>query len=118
MFTKKQEEVYNDFAKTINNKETKFLSSKDRAWGKSYVLNELGFELQALGYRVFLLTEFPNSQEHFATDFIDSLNRFKGLSRDKTVVIVDEYRYRKTLEILEYCTFYKIPMVGFVDYSY
>ena len=120
MLTKKQGDIYKSFVQTITNKDMKLLSSEQRAWGKSYILNELGLELQALGYRVFLLTEFVNHQEHFATDFIDmnSLNKFKGLDGEIIVVLVDEYRYLKMTEILEFCVYSKIPVVGFADYSY
>ena len=119
MLTKKQGEIYKSFVQTIVDKDMKLLSSEQRQWGKSYILNELGLELQALGYRVFLLTEFVNHQEHFATDFIDmnSLNKFRGLDREIIVVLVDEYRYRKMAEILDFCSYHKIAVVGFIDYD-
>lgn len=114
MLTEEQKKVYKNFLGAIIDKDIKLLSSEQRAWGKSYILNELGFMLQALGYRVFLLTDCY--QDHFATNVFTNLNSFRGVSINKLVVIVDEYIYSNMNEILKYCTYFNIPVVGFVDY--
>lgn len=118
MLTEKQKEIYKSFIGAIIDKNIQLLSSKDRAWGKTYILNELGFRLQAIEYRVFLLTEHMNHQEHFATDILTDVNDFKGTPKRKLVLIVDEYKYCKMIDIREYCDYFKIPIVGFVDYRY
>ena len=120
MLTIVQEAYYNSFERAIQENKCLLFSSEQRAWGKTYILNELGFNLQALEYKVFLLSEHMNHQEHFATDYID-LNRLvksRGIRLGKLVVIVDEYRFSKMGEIFEYRIDLNIPMVGFVDYRY
>jgi hypothetical protein len=118
MLTKKQKEIYKSFIATIIDKDIRLLTSEQRSWGKSYILNELGLTLQALGYKVYLLTMHHNSQEHFADDlFPDDTWDYRGKLRDKMVILVDEYKISKIQLILEFCTEYKIPIVGFVDYS-
>lgn len=117
MLTEKQKAIYLNFIEAINNKEPQLYSSHRRAWGKSYILNELGFELQALEYRVFLLTEYANSQEHFATDVFKDNYSMAGIDRTKAVVLVDEYRVSKIREIFKFCLEREIPIVGFIDYE-
>lgn len=118
MLTEHQQFIFDEFEKTIQNREILLKSSEHRVWGKSYILDELGYVFQALGYEVHLLTMFPYSQEHIASDsFPDDLWRFRGKSRNKMIILVDEYKYSKILKILEFCEEYKIPMVGFVDYD-
>ena len=67
MLTSEQNKVYKDFQAVIIDKEIGLLSSEQRAWGKTYILNELGFLLQALEYRVFLLSEYLNHHEQNAS---------------------------------------------------
>ena len=118
MLTEYQQFIFDEFEKTIQNKKILLKSSEQRAWGKSYTLDELGYVFQALGYEVYLLTMFPYSQEHIASDsFPNDPWDFRGRSRNKMVVLVDEYKYSKMLEILEFCEEHRIPIVGFVDYN-
>jgi hypothetical protein len=120
MLTEKQDEVYKTFEEIINNRKVELLSSHQRQWGKTHILNELGFNLQVMGCKVYLLTQFPNSNEHFATNYISNdlhLEEFRGVQRDKIVVIIDEYKYNKIHPLLDFCKKHRIPVVGFVDYD-
>lgn len=107
---------YNDFWKVINHKENLFFNAKDRAVGKSYLLNEIGFELQILGYRVFLIT--PCNQEYFAERMI-SLHKedYKGRLQENCVVLVDEVKWLMMNDFLDYCKYRQVPIIGFVRYE-
>jgi hypothetical protein len=79
-----------------------------------------GFDLQALGYKVFIYTPYKD-QDYYANGFVyEGLNNFRGLKKDCTVVIVDEInkcsiREQNNLkELLEYCEYGRIPVVGYV----
>lgn len=117
MLTPKQQETYDYFMDTINKKHQSFLPSDERGVGKTYILNELGFELQALGYQVYIMT--PHHDEHVACKYINNINELNGVDKNKVVIFVDEVRFYndKNQEFFDYCWQRGMPVVGFVDYS-
>ena len=52
----RQKEYFNLFDQCLQKHKSKLLSSEQRAWGKTTILNEIGFTYQALGYDVLLVT--------------------------------------------------------------
>jgi hypothetical protein len=116
MLTEKQQEVLDNFLEAIEQGKNLLLSSENRRIGKTYILNELGFTLQALGYNVFVLTPYKE-QEYYANKFIsDGIDRFKGFNREKLVILADEARYLMMDDIMEYCEYRKVPIVGYVNF--
>lgn len=109
----------------MQNKQNKLYPSDRRAWGKTAILNELGFTYQALGYEVLLITQFPNANEHFATKYIPSdfnSRHLRGYPIGKTIVIIDEYDllpksivYGIENELLNTLKQLQIPFVGFAN---
>ena len=114
MLTEFQQEILDNFLEAVVNQTNLIYDSSDRGIGKTYILNELGFNLQALGYKVLILTPF-RGQEYFADRFIsnDSLD-FRGISND-TVIIGDEARFFMMADIVDYCRYRKIPIVGYFN---
>jgi len=105
--------LFDVFLQTIKERDRLFLSLNERGVGKTYVINELGFTLQALEYEPYILTINP-IREYFAVDFIINVDYLRGIHIEKAVILVDEYDFNKMDEILDYCSCYKIPIVGFV----
>ena len=104
------------FDNYLQNKQNKLYPSGRRAWGKSTIMNEIGFTYQALGYEVLLITQFPNANEHFASKCIFNEWEFAGVKREKAIVIIDEYDVQKNYEarfLLEALKQLNIPYVGF-----
>jgi len=117
--TQEQQYYYDLFDKALNNGENFVVFSDRRGWGKTTIVNEIGFTYQALGYMVFLITQFPNSNEHFVTKVISSECDFdfRNLNYKKCVAIIDEYdpcteQYINIIKRLNECN---IPYVGFGD---
>ena len=88
ILTRWQQERFDEFEKAIHKKEMLFRNGKYRQLGKTYLLNELGFTLQALGYKVLVYT--PYKREYFAEGFIYSSDNSRGIDRLKTVILFDE----------------------------
>lgn len=117
MLTENQQNVFDVFMNIIELKAYYFLSSEDRAIGKTHTLNELAFTLQALGYKVYVLTPYGNC-EYYAEKYIStSVNDFRDVARDKLVIIVDESRYFMMDELTDYCIENKIPIIGYVNFG-
>lgn len=118
MLNGKQQVVFDYFLEKIEERKSCFLSSENRGIGKTFTLNELAFNLQALGYIVYILTPYKN-QEYFAHSFIsDSMKELYKIDRDILVIIVDESKYCKLDEIINFCKDYQIPIVGYVDFEF
>jgi len=116
VLTEKQQIVFDKFLYSIKQKENYLLLSEDRNIGKTFVLNELAFTLQALGYIVFILTPYKN-QEYFANKFVsfDDVDYYcRGLRKD-LVIIADEAKFEMMDEFLNYCKYNKIPVIGYVN---
>ncbi len=94
-----------------------FRNGKYRCVGKTYLLNELGFTLQALGYKVLVYT--PYKREYFAERFIYNSDNSRGIDRLKTVILFDEVEMYKdeTQELIKLFKQLQIPVVGFVRYE-
>ena len=111
-----RQQVYFDlFDKKLQDGTGCIISSYERQWGKTTIVNEIGFTYQALGYQVFLLTKFPQSNEHFANKYVASESDICGIGGNKCIAIIDEYDIKNyadssLLDCLEYCN---IPCVGF-----
>lgn len=120
MLTEIQQKICDEFLYSVEKKENNIISSDQRRIGKTTILNELAFDLQALGYRVFVYTSYKD-QDYYADGFIyEGLHNFRGLKRDYMVVIVDELNITSMREsnnykeLLEYCEYGKIPVVGYI----
>lgn len=119
--TEKQQKACDRLLHSVEKKENNVIFSDQRQIGKTTILNELGFDLQALGYKVFIYTPNKN-QDYYANGFIcEGLNNnFRGIKRDCIVVIVDELNrgsmreQNNFKELLEYCEYERIPVVGYV----
>ena len=77
----------NRFEEAIKNGES-YICTRDRGFGKTTVLNELGFIYQALGYNVLVLSRRP--LEYYATNWIDNDRDLLGFDRNKTIMLVDD----------------------------
>jgi len=95
-----------------------FRDGRYRGVGKTYLLNELGFTLQALGYKVLVYT--PNKKmEYFAENFIYSSDNLRGIDNLKTVILFDEVEVfsDEAQELIKLFKQLRIPIVGFVRYK-
>ena len=100
----------------IEKKENYFLSSEDRNIGKTFMLNELAFTLQTLGYKVFVLTPCRVC-EYYGEKFISLDSQcYRGWLANDAVIIADEARFEKMEELLDYCKYKSIPVVGYVNF--
>ena len=115
MLTKEQQIYYDEFEDTIKEKKNLLYSSHQRAWGKSYILNELGLTLQALGYEVYFFSDY-DTYEFYATKYLSRSDNIRGINNYKTVLIVDECRHSRLIDVLNYCESREIPVVGFIDF--
>jgi AAA+ ATPase superfamily predicted ATPase len=117
MLNEFQEKKYIEFIEAIKNKENLMLSSEDRNVGKTYLLNEIAFELQAIGHEVYILTLSPQ-KEYFANGYV-SFNEedYIGKLNSNSVVVADETRQYMMLDLLRYCFAKQIPVIGFVNYT-
>lgn len=55
-----QQTKYNDFWDAINTGGRLFFNAKPRQAGKTYLINEIGLELQAFGYKVLVVSALLN----------------------------------------------------------
>ena len=103
----------------IQRNQSKLFSSDERGWGKSTILKELSYTYQILGYKIYLLSSCPNVTKVFCDKYIYNSENIRGISRSKTIVIVDEYNYMNDgfIKVLEYCEAFDIPVVGFVNFN-
>lgn len=118
--TLKQQEFFDKLFLSCQNHKIDLYSSEKRAWGKTTIINELGFTLQALGYTVYILTPYRN-QEYCGEKFVSldscDFRDFRGIPRDNIVILADEVRISKITELIKFCDYHNIAVVGFVDYE-
>lgn len=116
--TTKQNAFYSEIERAILNKEFALYNSNwyDRGWGKTTVINEIGFTYQALGYTVYILS--PCRTEYFACKLINKKEDLRGIKRDNLIVLVDEVLRDSELytEVKSFCQQFNIPIVGFIRY--
>jgi hypothetical protein len=109
------------FNHAVNLKDNFLLSSHERDIGKTTILRELGLDLQSQEYRVFILTPYKDTAEYYAEEYISTdISDLKGshkLFDNNIVILVDETKYIMMPELIEYCEYNKIPIVGFVNYD-
>lgn len=120
--TTEQITYVNIFNEYINNfykntlTESLIISSKARGWGKTTVINHLGYEYQMKGYEVLLITNFPKSV-HIATKDITNTEYPRFFIRNnKSIIIVDEVSLETILNIynkFEYFGIKQCPILGF-----
>jgi hypothetical protein len=115
--TEQQQKVFDVMLHMARVRQSYLLSSEDRGIGKSITLNELAFTLQTIGYDVYLLNPHP-VKDYYVNNIIalDSKS-YEGLFRENSVVIADESRYEMMDDILEYCKYKKVPIVGYVNFE-
>lgn len=106
------------FLYSVESKQNLFLSSEPRNIGKTVILNELAFNLQALGYIVLVLTPYRQQEyfgEHFISlDYNDYCNKING--RKNVVIIADEARKVIMEDFLVFCEHRDIPVIGYVNF--
>lgn len=117
MFTEKQQNVFDVFLHMIKDRQYYLLSSHERATGKTFCLQELSLTLMALGYKVFILTP-SRWVEYFADGYVSEVPKdFRGKLTDNSVIIVDETRFNTMDDILDYCEYRRIPVIGYVNFG-
>lgn len=116
MLTEQQQKVFDKMLECIEKKENYFLSSEDRNIGKTFMLNELAFTLQTLGYKVFVLTPC-RACEYYGEKFISlDSQSYRGVLANNAVIIADEARFEMMEGLLDYCKYRSIPVVGYVNF--
>jgi hypothetical protein len=105
------------FDNSIQNGKSKIISSWRRQWGKTTILNEIGLCYQAIGYRVFLATDFSNSSNHYAEKLIDGNYAIREVPIDNIIVIIDEFDLCNNINyrLLRYLEYHDIMYVGFCN---
>lgn len=115
MLTEWQKKVKQEFMTAIETGQRFLRLNTDRAIGKSFVLNEIGFELQALGYKVHIVS--MSNQKYYATDYLSCcVSQFRDSFTDikKCAVLIDDMSESEVQTLREYCRERKIPVVGFL----
>jgi len=118
--TNSQQAYFDSFLGYVNKRKNLFFSSKQRGIGKTHIINELGFTLQSLGYKVFVFSPHNTILSYYTNGFvslIDYERTMLGKDKTKTVVLVDEARKDTMVGLVDYFNFHKIPVVGFVIYT-
>ena len=87
ILTRWQQERFDEFEEAIHRKERLFRDGRVRQTGKTYLLNELGLTLQALGYKVLVCTPFTQL-EYFAENFVYSSDNLRRIDKLKTVILL------------------------------
>ena len=116
--TRQQQEVFNSFDCALQNRQSVLLNSAERGWGKTLIVNEIGFTYQALGYDVWLVSRFPAS--YYATQKIDATRAHIAsiCITNKTIAIVDDIPNRGVLlKVLGELEERGIPYVGFANWN-
>lgn len=114
-----QQERFDEFEKVIHKRQMLLRNGKYRGTGKTYLLNELGFTLQVLGYKVLVYTPFKK-MEYFAENFIYSSDNLREIDNKlKTVILFDEVEVfsDEAQELIKIFKQLRIPVVGFVRYK-
>jgi len=120
MLTNCQETILEEFLTAVENKQNLFKDSEPRQIGKTYLLNKLGFFLQVLGYSPYILTPYLDYADYFVDGFIslNNIQGFRGLRLNKnTVVIGDEARLYMMDDLIDYCEYRQIPIVGYFNFN-
>ncbi len=112
-----QQKIFDVMLNMVKAKQNYLLSSADRGIGKTTILNELAFTLQAIGYKVYLLNPHPVKDYYVNNILTYDIQSFRGLFKSNVVLIADEARYEMMDDLLEYCKDKRIPIVGFVNFE-
>lgn len=88
------------------------VNDNDRGIGKTTLLNEIGLEYQALGYKVFVLSN-SLSVSYNATDCID--NFYDSIHYSNAICLIDEINLSdvKKLELINKLDDRGVLLVGF-----
>lgn len=116
MLTKYQQVKFDNFLEAAINRKSLLYVTRLRRTGKTYLLNELSFTLQALGYIVYVLP-CNIRQEHVGDRMLISPMELLGINYERVVVIVD---FVDIKEIIKYenCTKPRgIPIIGFITWE-
>lgn len=91
------------------------VNDTDRGIGKSYSLKELGLELQALGYKVFVAS-YSREMEYYAEKFVDVGNIEWSLRGQlRPVLMVDDLKADELDALTLECWSRRIPVVGYAN---
>lgn len=113
----KQEAFYNEMEMAIVNKTFAIYNSNnyDRGFGKTTILNKIGFDYQSLGYEVYILTPI-NCVEYYVSKRISNIDDLRGIKTNNLIILIDEELSQSNLliEAKKFCNYHGIPMIGFV----
>jgi len=112
-----QKEKYNIFWDAIDERSNFFFDAKDRRVGKTYLINELGLELQALGYRVYVITPVDCLEYYAERKLYLDPQRYAGMIDSNTVILLDEVFVSENFsDFIDYCRYRQVSVIGFVRY--
>lgn len=112
-----QQTIFDVMLQMAETKQNYLLSSEPRNIGKTTILNELSFTLQALGYDVYLLNQYL-ARDFYTNGLITLKNEsYKGILHKNSVVLIDESRYSILSDLLDYCETFNIPVIGFTNFE-
>lgn len=121
MLTPYQKENLEVFIFAATSRESQFLRNPGRKSGKTYLVNEAGFHLQAMGYIPYVLTSYNPFKTYYAHRLLHNdydLISLYGLdmdTRNKIVILTDEIDYDVVVEYLKELSTRGMPMVGYID---
>ena len=99
------------FLKHAVNGNNHFIFTKERGIGKSTILKQLGLELQAMGYFVFIMS-LSNHFEYMADKKLFNEEDMVNYPMKNTVILIDDITLHELKEIIE--NHEAIPVVGYV----
>lgn len=120
MFTKRQQMNFDTFVTKVTRNENLLMSSEERGFGKSYVIDKLCDVLMSFGYTVYFLSKCNSNgriKRINPSKFINTnKTSYIGISTDNAVVLVDEANYYNIEELMEYFNNRNIPVIGYADF--
>ena len=114
--------TYRDMITAVKQKRNHFVSSEDRAIGKTTAINNLCLELQSMGYTVLIVSPSLDSGLKYYADERISLvmEDYKGkkeLFKENVVIVVDEVKRCMMDDLIKYMGEIKVPVVGYVNFT-
>jgi len=112
-----QNEFYTHFKEAIEDKTDLIYNSNaiDRGIGKTTIVNMVGYDCQAVGYEVYVLTPISCIEYYAGKRISDYDYDLRGIKRGNAVMLVDEADSSSDLfsKVCDFCAVSDIVMVGF-----
>lgn len=93
-----------------------FTDKNERGKGKTFLINDIGLQLQSVGYRVCICSP-SNTVEYYANNSIRELSLEEIESVTCSVILLDSVKISNIKDIentMKYCSNRGISIVGFV----